>query len=126
MWNLLQVAVDSDCPILRWIAALPDHNCSIAVLLDHFWQFWQTSCVASQAVSAAVSADGVAAAAVDSTWNHAAEKAKAAVGQSAAAVVSPRGSISANSVAAADDAGVKEHFFDPLGGAGYAALGDIA
>ena len=117
MGNLRQVAVDSDCPILQWIAAVP----------DHFWQTWQTSCVASQAVSAAVSADGVAAAAADSTWNHAAEKAKAAVGQSvAAAVVSQHGSISANSVAAADAAGVKERFFDSLGGAGHAALGDIA
>ena len=111
------MAADSNCPILQWIAAL----------LDHFWQTWQTSCVGSQAVSAAVSADGVAAAAVDSAWKHAAEKTKAAVGQIAAAAVSQAGSMSPTSdlrraVAAS---GVKERFFGSLGGAGRAALGDI-
>ena len=116
------MAVDSDCPILQWIAALP----------DHFWQTWQTSCAASQVVSAAVSADGVAAAAVDSTWNHAAEKAKADVGQSAAAVfqhgsMSPTSDLcGAGAVADAGGGGVKERFFGSLGGAGQAALGDIA
>ena len=111
------MAADSNCPILQWIAALP----------DHFWQTWQTSCVASQAVSAALSDVVVAAAAVDSALNHAAEKTKAAVGQIAAAV-SQAGSMSPTSDlrGAVAASGVKERFFGSLGGAGRAALGDNA
>ena len=110
-----------NCPILQWIAALQ----------NQLWQISQTSCVASPAASVVESADGVAAAAADSTTTDSAEKAKAALVHRAATAVSQTGSIPPTSHlwrvdAAADAPGVKEHFFGSLGGAGGAALEDIA
>ena len=104
-----------NCPILQWIAALQ----------NQLWQISQTSCVASPAASVAESADGVAAAAANSTTTDSAEKAKAATAVSQTGSIPPTYHLWRVD-AAADAPGVKEHFFGSLGGAGRAALGDIA